>query len=261
MQSSTEPSSTAETRGRPDRIGRVGRFAEQGLKFIERCAGAGTQACVNDFLGTIRQMGFEGTACGAWAGVGKNRRHRFFFVAWPDDWLEFYNKNCGFEHDLLPIEARRRMVSYLWSELRAGRQTPEQAAFFNAGWMYGWREVVAVPIHGPASLQGLVTMATRKARALAPAECAILETMGRTIWERCRSSEGFGTADRDEVKLSPREVECLQWVATGKSDGDIAAILGISSATVHYHIEHAKRRLAVHTRVEAVAVGVLNGII
>lgn len=216
---------------------------------------------MNDFLHTIGEMGFEGAACGAWAGVGKNRRNRFFFVAWPDDWLEFYNKDRCFEHDLLPIEARRRMVSYLWSDMRAARQTPEQAAFCEAVWAYGWREVVAVPIHGPASLQGLVTMATREPRALAPGDRAILEAMGRTIWERCRTAEGFGTSDREEVKLSPREVECLQWVAAGKSDLDIAAILGISAATVHYHVERAKQRLAVHTRVEAVAVSVLNGVI
>jgi DNA-binding CsgD family transcriptional regulator len=38
-------------------------------------------------------------------------------------------------------------------------------------------------------------------------------------------------------------------------------LVGISSATAHFHIEQAKRRLGVRTRVEAVAVGVLNGLI
>jgi DNA-binding CsgD family transcriptional regulator len=67
--------------------------------------------------------------------------------------------------------------------------------------------------------------------------------------------------DRDRARLSARELECLQWAAAGKSDGDIALLVGISSATAHFHIEQARKRLGVRTRVEAVAVGVLNGLI
>jgi hypothetical protein len=42
---------------------------------------------------------------------------------------------------------------------------------------------------------------------------------------------------------------------------DIPIILGIKPATAHFHIERAKKRLGVKTRVEAVAVGVLHGVI
>jgi len=236
-------------------------IVEQGLRFIERCAGAGIEACVNDFQETIRRLGFAGAACGAWAGVGKNRRNRFFFLAWPDDWLEFYNKNGCFEHDVLPIEARRRIAPSLWSELRNAKLTAAQRAFCDAVWAYGWREVLAVPIHGPGSLQGLVTMATRTARSFTPGERAILEAMARTIWERCRTSENFGVFTEGPAKLSPREIECLQWAAAGKSDADIATLVGIKPATAHFHIEQAKKRLGVRTRVEAVGVGVLHGVI
>jgi DNA-binding CsgD family transcriptional regulator len=85
--------------------------------------------------------------------------------------------------------------------------------------------------------------------------------IARTVWECCRSSEGFGMFDPDRVQLSPREIECLQWAAAGKSDADIAVLVGIKPATAHFHIERAKKRLGVKTRVEAVAVGVLHGVI
>jgi LuxR family quorum sensing-dependent transcriptional regulator len=85
--------------------------------------------------------------------------------------------------------------------------------------------------------------------------------MARTVWERCRTLVGFGVSGPDQTQLSPREIECLQWAAVGKSDADIAAIIGISPATVHFHVEQAKRRLGVRTRVEAVAMGVLHGLI
>jgi DNA-binding CsgD family transcriptional regulator len=126
---------------------------------------------------------------------------------------------------------------------------------------YGWKDVFAVPIHGPGSMQGLVTMATRETLAFDATDCAVLEMMARAVWERCRTSEGFGMFAPERVHLSPREIECLQWAAVGKSDADIAVLVGIKPATAHFHIERAKKRLGVKTRVEAVAVGVLHGVI
>ena len=52
--------------------------------------------------------------------------------------------------------------------------------------------------------------------------------------------------------LTRRERQCLELAAQGKSDWVAGRILGISERTVHNHIEHAKRRLSVTTRVQAI---------
>lgn len=49
-----------------------------------------------------------------------------------------------------------------------------------------------------------------------------------------------------------RERECLELVARGKSDWEISQLLGIGESTVHKHVESAKRRLGVSTRIQAV---------
>lgn len=238
------------------------RFAEQALKFVDRCASLTASAAADDFVNTVRLLGFSAGACGAWAGVGRGRKSRFFFVDWPERWLDFYQKNQFFEHDLLPIEARRRTTAFCYSDIISQRQlTKEQAALHKEFLAYGWNDAFAVPIHGPGSVQGLVTIATQNPLALNAADSAVLEMMGRSVWERCRTSESFGVFDPDRVRLSPREIECLQWAAAGKSDVDIATLVGIKPATAHFHIEQAKKRLGVKTRVEAVAVGVLHGFI
>src|SRR5271168_4817133 len=237
-------------------------FAELGLKFVERCSKSPPAVAAKDFLGIIEGIGFAGGACGAWSGVGKHRHHRFFFVNWPSDWVALYNTSGWFGIDPLPIEARRRIAPFLLSELADIKLTAAQIAFMKAVRDYGWREGFAVPIHGPGSLQGLVTMVTRRDKfSLSPADRAVLEAMSRAVWERCRTSEGFGMVDQGPGKLSAREIECLQWAAAGKSDADMATLIGIRPATAHFHIEQAKRRLGVKTRVEAVAAGVLHGII
>ena len=52
--------------------------------------------------------------------------------------------------------------------------------------------------------------------------------------------------------LSRRERQCLELAAQGKSDWVSSRILGLSERTVHNHVENAKRRLQVATRMQAV---------
>ena len=53
--------------------------------------------------------------------------------------------------------------------------------------------------------------------------------------------------------LTPRQARVLQLVADGQSDRSIARALGISTRTVHAHLQHAYRALDVSSRTEAVA--------
>jgi DNA-binding CsgD family transcriptional regulator len=237
-------------------------LTEQGLEFVASCSARPAAECASDFLITIRQMGFAAAACGAWVGVGRNRKNRFFFIDWPKDWLEFYEQNGFVEHDIMPIEARRRVGPFWFSDIFGSfKLTERQKQLYEAAFAYGWKDAFAVPIHGPGSMQGLVSMATRDALAFDATDCAVLEMMARAVWERCRTSVGFGMFDPDRARLSPREIECLGWAAAGKSDTEIAILVGIKTATAHFHIEEAKKRLGVRTRVEAVAVAVLHGLV
>ena len=56
-----------------------------------------------------------------------------------------------------------------------------------------------------------------------------------------------------EVPLTPRETEVLSWVAKGKTNRDIAEILGMSHRTVNKHLEHVFEKLGVETRSAATA--------
>ena len=58
----------------------------------------------------------------------------------------------------------------------------------------------------------------------------------------------------DEFGLTTREREILDHLAEGATNAQIAAALGISSATVRKHLEHAYEKLHVSTRTAAVAV-------
>jgi DNA-binding NarL/FixJ family response regulator len=54
-------------------------------------------------------------------------------------------------------------------------------------------------------------------------------------------------------RLTARESEVLLWVARGKTNRDIADILGMSPRTVNKHLEHVFEKLGVETRTAAAA--------
>lgn len=64
----------------------------------------------------------------------------------------------------------------------------------------------------------------------------------------------FWTIDRmvGGVVLSPREYECLEWSACGKSAGDIGIILGIAERTAGFHLDNARAKLGVGSLRQAV---------
>jgi DNA-binding CsgD family transcriptional regulator len=55
--------------------------------------------------------------------------------------------------------------------------------------------------------------------------------------------------------LSARETECLQWIALGKSNREIAELLGLSVDTIKEYVQSLFRKLQVTDRAQAVSRG------
>ncbi len=83
---------------------------------------------------------------------------------------------------------------------------------------------------------------------------------GRGAVGRRQSGEARGTTDT-ALRLTPREQDCLTWVALGKSAEEIAVILGLSVHTVRFHLRRAMARLETRTQAQAVAVALRAGLI
>ncbi len=69
---------------------------------------------------------------------------------------------------------------------------------------------------------------------------------------RRRRADHAATRQRAGPALTAREHEVLRWLAAGKTDRDIASILGVSPRTVQKHLEHVYDKLGVETRTAAV---------
>ena len=59
-----------------------------------------------------------------------------------------------------------------------------------------------------------------------------------------------------ELGLTTREGEVLSWLSKGKTNRDIAQILGLSPRTVDKHLEQIYSKLGVENRTAAAAIAV-----
>jgi DNA-binding NarL/FixJ family response regulator len=57
----------------------------------------------------------------------------------------------------------------------------------------------------------------------------------------------------EQLGLTPREAEVLFWVARGKTNDEIATVLGIGLTTVKKHLESTFAKLGVENRTSAAA--------
>jgi len=97
-----------------------------------------------------------------------------------------------------------------------------------------------------------------------PVEPAELLTALRTRLRRAelsaaapgRKAQRAGEAKPEELEslgLTPREAEVLFWVARGKTNDEIATVLGIGLTTVKKHLESTYSKLGVENRTTAAA--------
>jgi DNA-binding CsgD family transcriptional regulator len=137
---------------------------------------------------------------------------------------------------------------------RAFRQSALYDEYYR---LIGLDHAVALPLYvGNGWLVSFVL--NRKARDFSDDELALLELVRRPLARLFRRSAALARphAERPtlpaDLPLTARERDVLGWVAAGKTDRDIAEILGISPRTVHKHLQRVYAKLGVETRTAAV---------
>ena len=205
------------------------------------------------FSSFIKRFGFLAAACGESRETPEGRTWDFFFNTWPSEWALQYQNYDYVRHDLVPVMARISAQPFTWREaLAVGEPTAKQREHYDWAVALGIADCFAVPVHYPGGDFGLcVSIADHSIEGAF--ERTALHMASLCAHQRCRALGGQSEASSSPTPLTPREVECLRWVLKGKSDTDIAKILGISNTTVHFHIERVKKKLDVRTRTQAAA--------
>lgn len=83
----------------------------------------------------------------------------------------------------------------------------------------------------------------------------------RRAVDRLDANESHSTVESSTVRMTPRELDVMQWASAGKTSWEIARILGITERTVKFHFTSVFVKLNVVNRSQAVAKAIRYGLI
>lgn len=184
-----------------------------------------------------------------------------FHYGYPEEVISEYLDPSVLETNPGPDYVMQHGRAMTWKQAIEGRDlSGPQEMFVQKCRDWGYTNGLAVPLFGPNSRNSFSSFlfgddvgVVGEGRALEIINFA--QSMHRKL---CIIMEND---NERKIPLSTREGEMLYWIARGKSNSDIAAILAISYETVGTFIKRLFLKLGVHGRVPATIEGLSRGIV
>jgi len=176
---------------------------------------------------------------------------------YPVEWTDHYLQQSYERVDPVIVKALTTPEPFEWGqEFPSTRLTKPQCALLDEAAHFGIRCGFTVPIHDPRRPIAAVTFAADERRSSFQ-RCIehhrhVLQLMAMYFHAQARRRL-MPNRVVDGVALSPRELECLEWAAEGKSAWEIGRLLNISRRTAAFHLDNAKAKFGVRTICQAVA--------
>lgn len=184
------------------------------------------------------------------------KRSRRWHGTWRESWQERYAQLNFFRDDPTVLRMNASPFPFRWSDNYAHASSGQKRTIA-AMHELGMREGLAVPVHGPQGVMAGVSIAARDQYDLSPRDEGALHMASLYLHARMETLNAEGTS-RPLRQLTPRERECLKWIAAGKTDWEISLILNISEQTVHGYVQNALTKLNARTRAQAVALAMIS---
>ena len=245
------------------RTQRFGMFERVGA-FVDDVSSAGTEAELRAILVDIaRELGFAHFALSHHVDLRSSSEPAMRIHNYPDEWERYYDAQQFGRTDPVHRACQTTAIGFAWSQLPnmiplTFRDQRMMVAAAKQGLAVGF----TVPAHVPGEVNGSCSFATGRGKPLKAEHLAVAQLVGAFAFEAAkRLVKRERQKLNDPARFSDRERDCLIWVARGKSDSEIATILGISSETVHQYMKHARANYDAVSRSQLVAHALFSGTI
>lgn len=162
---------------------------------------------------------------------------------YPCGWQEYFDARKLGPSDPVHRASHGTSVGFAWSELpRMIRLTEADQQVLDDAGRFGIGNGFTVPAHVPGESNGSCSFAAAQGAALPEEQLATVQLIGAFAFEAARRIWRMRQPPVEQPALTGRQVECLLWVARGKSDWEVSKILGISHETAKRHIKQARER-------------------
>ena len=168
---------------------------------------------------------------------------------YPPGWEEWFDEQGLGAVDPVHRASHMTSVAFPWSKLEDMIPlTPRDRRVLQLARKEGIGEGFTVPANVPGETYGSCSFAAETGVSLDPDRLPLAQLVGAFAFEAARRIRGVREPMEPNARLTDRQRECVMWTARGKSDWEIARILGISEETVGEHLRHARERYGVGKR-------------
>jgi DNA-binding CsgD family transcriptional regulator len=194
-----------------------------------------------------------------------DQQEQTYFTNYPSEWVQHYIANRYARFDIMANHAATTLLPFSWKGIaRTGRVTKEQQRIRNEGAECGLKSGGMIPVHGPGSAKAYFSvfndMSAEEFEKIFSARRLILQVVANHTHERILDIRSKALPNI-RVRLTPREIEIMTWVASGKTNWEVGRVLKISEDVVKDHITRIFEKLKVNNRQHAVAISIFNGYI
>ena len=168
---------------------------------------------------------------------------------YPPGWEEWFDEQGLASVDPVHRASHMTNVAFPWSRLdEMIPLTPGDRIVLERARMQGIGDGFTVPAHVPGETFGSCSFAAETGVTVDPDRLPLAQLIGAFAFEAARRIRQVRKPREPNPKLTDRQRECLMWAARGKSDWEIAQILGVSHETVIQHLKQARERYGVGKR-------------
>ena len=229
-------------------------------RLVDRFAESATACEDLEQLGTLvddgaRELGFHYFALLHHASLCIPGDARVRIDNYPREWVaELVGRELA-PHDPVHFASRKTSSGFAWEHLASiiplgGRHRTILARSRH----YGIGSGFTVPVNVPGEPSGSCSFAVRVGAELPKRRLLCAELIGTHAFRAARRIANLPLPG-DRPHLSRRELQCLRLLSAGKTDWEIAQILGISVETARQYVKRARAAYDVVTRTQLVVHG------
>jgi len=180
---------------------------------------------------------------------------------WPEEWRDHWVSHKYWHVDPVVHAMMVRTEPFEWKEIFDVSTAEGRQVFYEAR-AFGLTDGFTVPTPSQGQMLNTVTVVGEQLD-WSSRERAVMHLVGLYFLGRLKHLKlaAADAAPEDRPHLSNREAQVINYVAAGKTTGEIGDLLNVSDSTVAFHTQNVLRKLNSHSRAQAVIEAYRHGLL
>lgn len=178
------------------------------------------------------------------------------------EWHEYYINNDLRNKDAVLRYVIKAKKSFTFNSIYKDKTSLPEQGVREAAKQFGIVDGIAIPIYRGGGYFAAFFITSEKIVNIENAQVEMMTLFASLLHDKIYELRHEDIFKINNLKhLSARERDVLIWVLEGKSNNEIAKIIGISENTVKYHIKQACSRLGLKSRIQVAVKALVCGLL